>query len=39
MGPEVQLLQGGLVVRGLWEFGVRKNLVGFIATDSLVIPF
>ena len=39
LGPELQLLQGGLVVRALWEFGVQNNLEGFIATATLVVPF
>jgi hypothetical protein len=39
LGPEVQLLQGGLAIRALWEFGVRNNLEGFILTATLAIPF
>lgn len=39
LGPEVQLLQGGLTVRALWEFGVRNNLEGFILTATLAVPF
>lgn len=39
LGPEVQLLQGGVVVRALWEFGVRNSLEGFILVGSLAVPF
>jgi len=39
LGPEVQLLQGTIVVRALWEFGVRNNLEGFILVGSLALPF
>ena len=39
LGPEVRLLQGGVVVRALWEFGVRNSLEGFILVGSLALPF
>ncbi len=39
LGPELRLLQGGVVVRALWEFGVRNSLEGFILVGSLVLPF
>jgi hypothetical protein len=39
LGPEVSLLQGGLTIRALWEFGVRNSLEGFILVGSLALPF
>ena len=39
LGPEVDLLQGGLVLRGLFEFGSRSSLEGFVFVASLALPF
>ena len=39
LGPEVDLLQGGLVIRGLFEFGSRNSLQGFVFVASLGLPF
>ncbi len=39
LGPEVGLLQGALVIRALWEFGVQNTLEGFILVGSLALPF
>jgi len=39
LGPEVGLLQGGVVIRALWEFGVRNALEGFMLVGSVALPF
>lgn len=39
LGPEVNLLQGALVIRGLFEFGSRSSLEGFMFVASLALPF
>ena len=39
LGPELGLLEGGLVFRALWEFGVSNTLEGFIFVGSLALPF
>ncbi len=38
-GPDVELLQGALVLRALWEFGAQNTLEGFIFFGSLALPF
>ena len=39
LGPEVDLLQGGLALRGLFEFGSNSSLEGFVFVASLALPF
>jgi len=39
IGPDVEILQGALVLRALWEFGVQNTLQGFVFVGSLALPF
>ena len=39
VGPQFSLLQGGLVLRGLFEVGVRNQFEGFLVLASLSAPF
>lgn len=38
VGPEVDLLGGGVLLRVLWEFGVQNTLQGVIAALTLTLP-